>query len=82
MERTTSTSLGHEELTAMQAAGLFDLPEVATAAEAEAQAVELLEDLCLAESEPRCVDHIAELFALAEEFEECVSHTETADLAA
>ena len=78
MARIASTTLREDELAVLISAGLFDQPEVAV--EIEGEAIALLDDLCVAESEPRYADPIAELYALAEEFDECVCHTETADL--
>ena len=94
MRRTTPTTVyGQEAFAEELSIGVVEAPAVIADVEIEADSAAwiddfdgagrvfgLEEDTWLAEPERQYGDQIAELFALAEEFGECVSHTESDDL--
>jgi hypothetical protein len=56
---------------------LFEVPLSTIDLRAESGWLDVFEGDWVAAMEPLSADGIAELYALAEEFDECVSHTET-----
>ncbi len=91
MRRTTPTTVyGQEAFAEELSIGVAEAPAVIADVEMEADLVAWIDefdgagrvfglegDTWLAEPERQYGDQIAELFALAEEFGECVSHTES-----
>ncbi len=90
MRRTTPTTVHGEAARSEELSiGVVEVPAFIADIEMEAEAgwldefdgvarvFGLEEDPWVGEPEPQYVDQIAELYALAEEFGECLSHTES-----